>query len=186
MPSPPGTWTPATDDSIPLADKTPFFAQWLTAYFAHADVTSRDPDALAHITPDPLRVPSIYSIARAGLGRLTHEPPAMGSEMLVMVFLGRQLAEGYRKACFGEVRERMPGVKVWALCGDSTASFGVQAMWAIEDDDKASGGGFVKTRWIAGGNHLVSSKLLVEVRRSHLSAPHSFTGIGRTRLCGCG
>ena len=48
-------------------------------------------------------------------------------------------------------------MKVIVFSGDETASFSIPSQWAVEDDDKAAGGGFVAVRWIPGFNHLVSA-----------------------------
>ncbi|KAM5543802.1 hypothetical protein V8D89_002419 [Ganoderma adspersum] len=153
--NPPDAWTPLVDETMPQAARTSFFSHWITSYFKHGDLTTRNLDEISYIIPTPSRAPTIYSMSEAELARALYEPAVFGSDMAFMIFSAPQIEATYRKAVFDKaVRALVPQMKVVVFSGDATASFSIPSQWQIEDEDKAAGGGFVTVKWVAGFNHL--------------------------------
>ena len=141
---------------MPTEARTPFFSHWITSYFKHGDLTARDPKKISYVVPTTSRAPIIYSMSDDEVRRTIYEPSAFGSDMAFMLFSAPQIDATYRKAIFDEaLRALVPRMKVTVFSGDETASFSIPSQWAIEDDDKAAGGGFVSVKWVSGFNHLV-------------------------------
>ena len=173
---------------MPVEARTPFFSHWITSYFKHGDLTTRDPKAISYVVPTTSRAPTIYSMSGAELARTIYEPSAFGSDMAFMIFCAPQIAATYHKAVFDKaVRALMPKMKVVVFSGDETASFSIPSQWAIEDDDKAAGGGFVSVKWVAGFNHLVCASLASALCDSCVSRAlcYSLTSRRQTRLFRC-
>ncbi|KAI0666401.1 hypothetical protein C8Q78DRAFT_984281 [Trametes maxima] len=153
---PPKIWSPQIDQSIPAELRGKFFTQWITSYFKHGDLSTRDLDTLSYVVPATFRAPSIYGIPDADLARIVYDPPGSGSDMLFMVFSAAQINAAYKKAVFDKgVRTLLPKLKVFAFTGDVTCPFSIPAFWALQDDDKAHGGGFIETKIVEGINHFV-------------------------------
>ncbi|TFK51613.1 hypothetical protein OE88DRAFT_1628739 [Heliocybe sulcata] len=153
LPLPPQLWSPHMDTTIPVELQTPFYTRWITSYFDHRDITSRDPSTLSHILPSARRAPTIYSMSSEDIAEMVDEGP---QEMPVMFTTMAQANGIYTKACFDtEIRRMLPKMKVSLLCGDATCSYSITGMWSIEDDDKKNGGGFVHVKSIPGANHFM-------------------------------
>ncbi|GJE99279.1 alpha/beta hydrolase [Phanerochaete sordida] len=149
-------WTPILDESIPLHLRVPFFANWITSYFAHGDFSTRDPDVVEYIVPSPTRVPSIYHMNDAQREAIVCGESTWTSEVPFMVFCEPQFYATYQRAAFDEaVRDRFPNMKVWALVGDCGASFAFTALFKMQEEDEACGGGNINFRIIKGGNHFM-------------------------------
>lgn len=135
------------------------FSHWITAYFKHGDVTLHNPSALSYVVPATTRVPSIYNMSKNELARMVHPRKTPGADLLLVSGASsRVLNASYKKACYDPtVRTQLPSMKVWVVNGDSSASICVAAFWAVEDDDKARGGGCVNFRMVPGGNHFASA-----------------------------
>ena len=159
-PIPSDAWTPLLDQSMLEEARTPFFSHWITSYFNHGDLTMRDPKTISYVVPATSRAPTIYSMTGAEIARAVYEPSAFGPNMAFMLFSSRQIAATYEKAVFDKaLRALVPRTKVIVLSGNETASFSIPSQWAIEDDDKAAGGGFLAVEWVPGFNHLVSASI---------------------------
>ena len=126
---------------MPAEARTPFFSHWISSYFAHGDLSTRDPKAISYVVPSTARAPAIYGMSDAELARSVYEPSAFGSDMAFMIFSAPQVAAVYKKAVFDKgLRALVPRMRVVVFSGDSTASFSIPSQWAVEDDDKAAGG----------------------------------------------
>ena len=171
---------------MPQAARTSFFSHWITSYFKHGDLMTRNLNEISYIIPTPSRAPTIYTMSEAELARALYEPAVFGSDMPFMIFSAPQIEATYRKAVFDKtVRTLVPQMKVVVFSGDATASFSIPSQWQIEDEDKAAGGGFVTVKWVAGFNHLVRVSILTASRSSSFSqlAHYSLTSQSPLRLC---
>lgn len=156
-PLPPKVWSPQIDQTIPEELRGPFFTQWITSYFKHGDLSTRSLDVLSYIVPTTWRVPSIFSMTEEQQAKIVYMPPGSASDMLFMVFSAAQINASYKRACFDAgVRARLPRMKICAFTGDATCVFSLPAYWAMQDDDKARGGGFIDFEMVEGANHFVS------------------------------
>ncbi|KAI0368496.1 hypothetical protein BV20DRAFT_969126 [Pilatotrama ljubarskyi] len=155
-PIPPKGWSPQLDNSIPAEDRGPLSTQWITSYFKHGDLSTRDLNALTYVVPATFRAPSIFSMTDEQISKIIYEPAASGSEMLFMVFCAAQISANYKKACFDRsVRRSLPKMKVAAFTGDATLWCSLPAYWVMEEDDKTHGGGLINLKMIHGINHFV-------------------------------
>lgn len=153
---PPQSWSPQIDTSIPVADHQPAFVQWITSYFQHGNLSTRNPDVLQYVLPATFRVPSVFNMSPTQLADMTYLPPASGSDALISANVQPQLNADYENACYNtSVRSALPSMDIWELCGNTTANFGIVAFWSIQDDDNAHGGGFVNFQWIGDVNHFI-------------------------------
>ena len=154
------TWSPTIDTSIPPETRIPLFNHWITSYFAHGDLSTRDPAQLSYVVPTPARAPSIYSMSAHQLQRILYDAPvasAGASDNAYMFLNAPHLNAAYKRACFDkDIRARFPHMKIWTSAGDTTASFAWNTLWALQDDEKAHGGGFIHFKVIERCNHFVS------------------------------
>ncbi|KAI0922398.1 hypothetical protein AcV7_005942 [Taiwanofungus camphoratus] len=153
---PPQSWSPQLETSIPTADQNPAFVQWITSYFQHGDLSTRNPDVLQYVLPATFRAPTVFNMTPDQLAGMTYLPPSSGSDAYIMVNLGTVLLASYKKACYNStIRQLLPKMNIWEFTGDVTASFAIPAYWSIQDDNTAAGGGFVNFRMIDGVNHFM-------------------------------
>ena len=131
--------------------------QWITAYFQHGDLSTRDVSVLEFIQPSIAHVPSVFSMTQAQLDGMTDVAAANTGDTFIVAFAQAALLPIYKKAFYDAgVRAALPRMKMLEFTGDITANFGIVALWQIEDDNTAAGGGFVTSKFLAGTNHFVS------------------------------
>lgn len=151
---PPGAWFFEMDESIPLQHRRRMGTIWITSYFDHGDLSTRDPSVLSYIVPSVTRAPSIYSMSPDEFATIVDETV---SELEVMAFCGKQSNDNYLKACFDKAtRAAVPHLTIHALCGTRGPSFSPAAFWDMQNDDNARGGGHLVYKVIPGANHFVS------------------------------
>ncbi|KAK7055262.1 hypothetical protein R3P38DRAFT_2846065, partial [Favolaschia claudopus] len=150
LPLPPDNWSPHIDKSIPEEKHALMFTSWISGYFDHGDLSTRDLKVLNYHVPSPYRRPSIYDMTKEEVDSMVDmrvvEIPAMFMSMA-------QANAAYKKALFDkEIKTLVPSLKTTYITGDATASYSIAALWSIEDDNKAEGGN-VKTVVVPGVNH---------------------------------
>ncbi|OSD07666.1 alpha/beta-hydrolase [Trametes coccinea BRFM310] len=155
-PLPAKVWSPLIDQSLPEEYRAPMFSHWVTSSFKHGDLSKRDPDLLSYILPTTSQVPTIYKIPQERLDAIVYPTPATGSDLLLMLNLESQLYAAYKKACFDKgVRELLPKLRVSVFTGDASNALSYPAFWAMEEDNKAHGGGMIHFQELEGFNHFV-------------------------------
>ncbi|EKM49711.1 uncharacterized protein PHACADRAFT_188757 [Phanerochaete carnosa HHB-10118-sp] len=155
-PMPPKAWSPHIDTTVPQELRDPFFGHWISSYFKHGDISTRDLDVLSYIVPGTFRAPSIYSMSEEQLAKMTYDPPAQTSDLPFMIFCSAAANASYRKAFFDkDVRAALPGMMVAVIMGDATSALSLAAYFAVQNDDDALGGGFVRFKELHGTNHFV-------------------------------
>ncbi|KAI0942664.1 hypothetical protein AcW1_003230 [Taiwanofungus camphoratus] len=153
---PPKSWSPQVDTTIPPEARDPVFTRWITAYFTHGDLSTRDPDVLEYVVPATFRAPSIYNMSAEQITQIVYERVASTTDLSIMIGLGPHPLATYRKACFDRtIREKVPKMNVWVCTGDVTASFSPPAFWDLQKDNEANGGGLVTFKVIKGVNHFM-------------------------------
>ncbi|KAI1787182.1 hypothetical protein LXA43DRAFT_1030311 [Ganoderma leucocontextum] len=153
---PPQSWSPQIDTSIPENYRQPGFVQWITAYFQHGDLSTRNVDVLEFIQPSIAHVPSVFTMTQAQLDGMTDVAAADTGDTFIVGYSQAALLPIYKKAFYDEtVRAAFPLMKALEFAGDITANFGIVALWQIEDDNTAAGGGFVTSKILTGTNHFV-------------------------------
>lgn len=158
----PDSWSPFSDTCIPEGHRLPAFAQWVTSYFAHDDLSCRDPKALSQFVPATFRIPTIFNMTKEETSRIVSSGTEANIDIALKNNIAPQLLTSFRKACFdGETRRMFPNLKVVLIAGDASPSLGPAAFYALKDEDQARGGGWIDCRLIPGFNHVVSAALLV-------------------------
>ncbi|TFK82032.1 hypothetical protein K466DRAFT_315818 [Polyporus arcularius HHB13444] len=153
-PRPKQLWSPVIDTTLPEDQRSAAFVVWVTSYFKHGDLSTRDTDVISYWIPARSRAPSIFNFTDDEYARAVYMPPGDKSEMLFMFFSEPAIQQTYNKACFDRsIRALFPGMKIWVLSGDVTSPHGIPAFWSMEDDDAKHGGGFIEFRWVPGANH---------------------------------
>ncbi|TEB32932.1 hypothetical protein FA13DRAFT_1731453, partial [Coprinellus micaceus] len=147
-PLPETAWNPFLDPQIPEGERARFLVAWLTSYFDHPGLSSRNIDDLTYALPSTRRVPSIYTM-HDHYDELVCLPPILvgeedkslpGSDTLLIGLLGAQLKTNYEKVEFGEdVKALLPNVTM-RYFGTHSALFCVAAFWKVQDDVKKRGG----------------------------------------------
>ncbi|KAJ7595267.1 hypothetical protein C8J56DRAFT_921979 [Mycena floridula] len=145
---PPLHWSPFIDSTIPRENQIAMFVVWVSSYFDHGDLETRDPKVLSYVAPSSLRRPSIYDMTAEEISEMIDEP-ALAAVAGGFVMATPEMTGIYRKACF-----ETPGIKTTCLGGTRTYSSIISAIWAIEDDNLKHGGS-VRTILIPGANHFV-------------------------------
>lgn len=136
------------------------FSQWITSYFQHGDISTRDPDVLSYIVPSIVRAPTIYNMSAAQINEIVDESLNVPIETPYLFNFTSQSYVTYRKALFDpKVRDILPFMKVWALVGEFSCSFSLAAYFSMLDDDEAEGGGRISFNLMTGVNHFVSGAL---------------------------
>ncbi|KAI0704536.1 hypothetical protein C8Q76DRAFT_779013 [Earliella scabrosa] len=152
-PRPPQLWSPIIDTTLPEDMRYPAFVPYITGYFKHGDLSTRDPDVISYHVPALFRCPSAYHMSQEEHDAAVYLPG--GPHDTLFFWMGEaSIQETYKKACFdAKTRDRLPGMKIWVLCGDATSPHGIPAFWSMEDDNSANGGGFLNFKWVPGANH---------------------------------
>ncbi|THH21249.1 hypothetical protein EW146_g258 [Bondarzewia mesenterica] len=155
LPAAPQNWVPQIDTSIPSDVRVPAFAQWVTAYFQHGNLSTRDPNVLSYVLPATFRTPSIFNMSQSQFQSIvdTGVNPVIDSQLIA---LAPQLLESYEGANYNTtIRSLLPKMKNWFVTGDVSAAFGPYALWLVQNDNDAAGGGLVNFKVIHGVNHFM-------------------------------
>ncbi|KAI0317447.1 kinase-like domain-containing protein [Amylostereum chailletii] len=124
-PIPAATWSPRTDPSIPDNMKAPMISSWLTSYFDHGDLSTRNRDDLSYIVPSTLRVPTIYHMSSNEIASIVdHDGGALDGRILRAA--SPHALNLYHRACFdAEARAMVPNMRIRLSGGN--ANFVVRA-----------------------------------------------------------
>ena len=58
----PGFYTPMIDEKIPSEDRAEKFCHWVSGYFQHGDIRTRNPDVLSWVEPSTIRPANIHNM----------------------------------------------------------------------------------------------------------------------------
>ncbi|THH19421.1 hypothetical protein EW146_g1768 [Bondarzewia mesenterica] len=156
LPFPPQTFSPQIDTSIPAKARIPAFTLWITSYFQHGDLSTRDTNVLEYVLPATFRMPSIWNMSSVEIADIIDEGPNSTVETPFALNFMTQALAVYNKATFDKsTRALLPHLKVWEISGDATASFSLAALWSMQDDDKAHGGNNINYKIVPGANHFM-------------------------------
>ncbi|KAI0064160.1 hypothetical protein BV25DRAFT_350359 [Artomyces pyxidatus] len=154
LPSPKELWLPMSDPQIPAHLQSAMFTVWVSSYFKHGDLSTRNRQALSWVVPSVTRAPSIYNMSQDEIAETVDESVPEG-----LLFTHGALQEHaiYRKACFDHaVRALVPSMKITHLCGDQAVAAGVAAFFSVQEDVEEEGGSMVEFNLVPGANLLVS------------------------------
>jgi len=139
LPMPEKNWAPFLVESIPPEDRLPAFGQWVTGYFDHKSVESRDLNDLTYVLVSTNRSGTIYNMSQAQIDETIFNGAEAAIEGPYMFTFQTQLQDVFKKALFDpSVRKLLPHLKVAAIAGTRTASFGIAGFWAVEKEAKSS------------------------------------------------
>ncbi|KAJ3755385.1 hypothetical protein EV360DRAFT_72908 [Lentinula raphanica] len=157
LPAPPQNWVPLdiSDPTIPAAHQYTAFAQWVSAYFDHGNLSSKDPNVISWVVPSSFTPFTVFNMSRSQYDSIvdTTDNPALDADQLALT---SALEANYRASNFNStLRSILPHMENWFITGTRSASFGPYCIWVVEDDNAAAGGGFVNFKTIDGVNHLM-------------------------------
>jgi hypothetical protein len=152
--SPAQSWTPITDTTIPEDTRTAAFAQWVSGYFDHGEVSRRNLSQLSWIVPSPTRAPTIFNFHSA-YAAIVEGGSNVAPDLLSVVNFLPQLKVNYHNAAYNDtVRNLLPQMKVRYLAGTRSPAFAYATLWQVEDENAARGQ-YISFSLIKGANHLV-------------------------------
>lgn len=135
------------------------FSQWVTAYFDHGDLSTRDPSQLACIVPSQTHVPTVYNIPPEQWNDIVRQGEDTATDLAILGTFQGQLLRTYRKAFFDE--GIFPGVRRSVLVGDKSGTFAFFGLWALLDDGEKLGGNVgIEFKMMEGTNHFVCTVFL--------------------------
>ena len=169
FPIPPGGYAPLSDPDIPEEARGPIFAKWVSSYFKHGDLSSRDVSQLEQREVDTSKKPTTDTIPLEELLTITDFGPAAKCER----FLGESqqflsvLIKQTTKALFDpQIREYWGGHSVWYVYCEASVWLVQCAAWNLEEMDKTSE---INFKPISGANHFVRSFFFSQSIRSNRS-----------------
>ena len=156
LPRAPKHWTPRLDESLPMHVRVSKMTRWLTGYFAHGDLSTRDLDVIEYVLHSTSRIPSLWNMSPKDIADIIDEGPHLVVDAPIITNCQPQAAATYKKGMYSPAaRGLLPKMKVWELVGDATLAPSLTTLWFLQDDDAAHGGGFINYKVIPGHNHFV-------------------------------
>lgn len=142
---------------LPMPEKNlPMFIQWVTGYFKHGDLSTRDLNAISYVVPSTHRVPTIFNIPETDRKEIIFDDAKVFVEYKIMLGLPAQLHKAYRKALFSpDIRKLFPSLKIGYLAGTETASFGIDNFWKVQHDAEEAGTDSILFKLQPNINHFV-------------------------------
>jgi len=153
FPIPPGGYTPLTDHDIPEEARGPAFAKWVSSYYKHGDLSSRDFSQLKQRERDSSKKPTTDTIPLEELLSITDFGPAVTYETFMVD--SEQFSSSFKKwtmeALFDpQIREDWGEHPVWFVNCEASFWHAIYASWCLEKEDKNSE---IKFKSIPGANH---------------------------------
>jgi len=156
LPSPPKNWSPLVETSIPQELRFKAFAQWITSYFEHGDLSKRDLDLLSYILPSTVRPPTIFNMSAAEIKDTVCDGENATVDLPFLINLKSQIKASYRKAFFDRAIDNLfPKLKISLVAGDLSPSWALAGLWAVQDDEKEFGSGKINFKFVHGVNHFM-------------------------------
>jgi hypothetical protein len=152
----PKHYTPLVDDRIPPEDRLEKFGYWVSSYFQHGDLGTRNLDVLSWVEPSTIHPATLNNMTADEKKEIICVGKEPEHEMPYMMASNEQFSSSYRKAFFGDdVKTLFPGFKVSFLAGELSPAFAISSYWMLENDIKETGKPF-NLRFIPDSNHFVS------------------------------
>lgn len=152
---PPEVWFPQIDTSIPMHLRLPFFVNWITSYWDHDDIDSRDLKNLSIIVPSPNLRPSIYNMSAEQRKLIIDDSVLV--DQLYFAHCSPQARADFQKACYDPtIKALLPNMKIVWVSGDKTTASIITTYYSLLEEEEKRGGGTIDFKTIPGGNHFVS------------------------------
>lgn len=154
LPLPPKIFSPQIDPFIPADKQSTAFVIWITSYFQHGDLASRDVDVLEYVLPSLSRAPTIWNMTATERADIIDDGPNLGIDTpFALNFMPQTLAVLRASAFNKDIRKRFPRLQIWEITGDAAPSFGLNAFWSIQDEATAHSCTDIHFKMIHGINH---------------------------------
>ncbi|KAF8798351.1 alpha/beta-hydrolase [Phlegmacium glaucopus] len=152
VPISPVGYNPLWDDDISEDVRGATFSKWVSSYFKHGDLSSRDFSQLAQRETDVSKAPTTDTIPLEELLTITDFVPGPKCEtILAQVQFLPALKKHTAKALFDtQVREDWGGASVWFIYGEASTWNVHYAAWNLEKRVKSSE---INFKLIPGFNH---------------------------------
>ncbi|KAI0027330.1 Alpha/Beta hydrolase protein [Vararia minispora EC-137] len=145
-------WMPLSSPEFPDEAKMPLFAQWISAYFDHPNLSAR---TLEFLVPSPRTPPSIWNDPD-GFADAIDAGAAPLADIVVAAGMPEHLARACDAALFDPaVRAALPHMRVSHFVGARAPAFLVHYFWVVKDKAARFGGTPVEFRLVEGANHFV-------------------------------
>ena len=148
-------YTPLVDPDIPKNAFSPAFAKWVSSYFKHGDLSSRDFSQLTGES-DTSKKPTTDTIPLEEFLTIIDFGPSAKCETFIINskhFLSA-LAKQTTKALFDpDIREDWGGHPVWFVYCEASVWNVHYGVWNLEKQEKASE---INFKSVPGANHFVS------------------------------
>ncbi|KAI0313375.1 hypothetical protein OF83DRAFT_558283 [Amylostereum chailletii] len=155
LPAPPATWPASVDLKAMSTFMSSVQLSWLTSYFTHGDLSTRDVAVLSYAGGATSRVPTVENMTVEDIASIVERDGGAVDVQAMRATKGPALGM-YRKACFDRAtREMVPRMKVCVLCGTNTVPECIAGFWDVMEDDEGRGGGFVEGIIVPGMNHFI-------------------------------
>ncbi|KAK2467226.1 hypothetical protein APHAL10511_000775 [Amanita phalloides] len=152
MPEPP-FYTPLIDTHIPETDRYAMFAHWISCYFQHGDITTKDPKVLSRTVPASVRPSSLCNMSMDEQKETICTGAEPAYELPYMINFLEQFGDTYHKSFFGDgTRALFPNFRASFIVGEFSPAFGISTYWKVEKDAKEAGKP-VNLKIIPNGNH---------------------------------
>ena len=162
LPMPAQIYSPELDTFIPEGSRLRAMVIWLTSYFQHGDLSTRDTNIIEYVVPATSRQPSIYNMSQKDMTEIIEEAPYSAFDTPMALNCMPQTHAVYERANFDKsIKALLPHLKIWVLTGGATLSFPIAALWTIQDDEKAHGCNDINYKMLPHMNHFVSLILLI-------------------------
>ncbi|KAK7053745.1 AB hydrolase-1 domain-containing protein [Favolaschia claudopus] len=135
IPTPPGWLIPQTDPRIAPEARGPAFAKWVSSYFIHGNLSSRNIDELTYDDTDPDKSSTIETLTpEEFLGMTDFAPGDRYDNIVGLPPFAAPVFEQTQKALFNEaVRDAWRGTQFWNVYGDAEPWNIIYAAWFLED-----------------------------------------------------
>ncbi|KAF7348187.1 AB hydrolase-1 domain-containing protein [Mycena sanguinolenta] len=155
---PPKAYVPLHDQDLAPADRGPAFGKWVTSYFIHGDLSTRDPDQLNYRNPDASKKATFEEMSIEELLKIVDFSVGIKCDTIVLESpFASILSMLVNKALFDpEIRAAWKGTEVSYMYGRA-ATWNIQfTVWDVERRVEAAKGNTpIKFRPIEGANHFV-------------------------------
>ncbi|KAJ7740578.1 hypothetical protein B0H16DRAFT_1566845 [Mycena metata] len=140
LPSPPGFLIPHTDPEIAPEARGPAFAKWVSSYFLHGDLSTRNIDELTYNNIDALRAPTIETLRPEELFGMADFGPGDKYDSIVGLppFAGPVFKQTSKALFDPTVRKLWSGARFWTVYGTAEPWNIIYAAWFLEKRLRAS------------------------------------------------
>jgi hypothetical protein len=133
FPRTPKTYVPIFDEEIPQRESFTEFAIWVSSYFTHGDLSTRNVDNLEFKMPDSTKLSMAASLSLDKRNSLVDKSAAVRSDVTFLTALESPLFKQTNKALFDpETRAHWPNLGIWVVSCDSSPGTTIHAAWELE------------------------------------------------------